>query len=74
LYTKEWPAFAKLIRITAAFGTTFRVIGGYQKAGASLLEKVTGRIFKIKQPGMHVLHKKTAKIAKTISTQTKSAV
>jgi hypothetical protein len=31
----------------AAFGTTFRVTGGYRKAGTSLLKKFTGRIFTI---------------------------
>jgi hypothetical protein len=30
----------------AAFGTTYRVTGGYRKAGISFLKKVTGRIVK----------------------------
>ncbi len=31
----------------AAFGTTFRVAGGYRKAGTSFLKRVIGRIFAI---------------------------
>jgi hypothetical protein len=31
----------------AAFGTIFRVTGGYRKAGTSSLKRATGRIFKI---------------------------
>jgi hypothetical protein len=31
----------------AAFGTTFRVTGGYRKAGTSSLKRATGRIFTI---------------------------
>jgi hypothetical protein len=30
-----------------AFGTTFRVKGGYRKAGTSFVKKVTGMIFTI---------------------------
>jgi hypothetical protein len=31
----------------AAFGTTFRITGGYQKAGTSSLKRVTERILAI---------------------------
>jgi hypothetical protein len=33
----------------AAFGTTFRVTGGYRKAGTSFLRRVIGRIFTIRE-------------------------
>ncbi len=32
-----WPAYGKFFRIIGAFGTTFRLPGGYQKAGRSSL-------------------------------------
>jgi hypothetical protein len=46
----------KLIRLLeqfsgsqAAFGTTFRVTGGYRKAGTSFLKRGIGRIFRIRE-------------------------
>jgi hypothetical protein len=33
----------------ATFGTTFKVIGGYLKAGKSFLKRVLGRIFTISE-------------------------
>jgi hypothetical protein len=40
-----WPAF-QFSESQAAFGTTFIVIGGFRKAGASPLKRVTERIIK----------------------------
>jgi hypothetical protein len=35
------PDFGKISESQAAFGTTFRVTGGYLKAGTSFLKRVT---------------------------------
>jgi hypothetical protein len=54
----------------AAFGTTFRVTGGYRKAGTSFMKRVTGRIFtkvlkRINQKlYLDFLHKEAAKNCK----------
>jgi hypothetical protein len=55
----------------AAFGTTLRVSGVYQKAGTSSLKRVTGVIFTIsdfieasRNFMLDFLHKKTANICK----------
>jgi hypothetical protein len=58
----------------AAFKITFRVTGGYRKAGTSLLERITGSIFTqsnfIEESINIVLdffHKRQTKIMETIS-------
>jgi hypothetical protein len=39
----------QLLGSQAAFGTTFRITGGYQKAVTSFLKRVTGSIFTSKK-------------------------
>jgi hypothetical protein len=42
------PAFSEQFSESlAAFGTTFRVTGGYLKAGTNFLKRVIGRFFRI---------------------------
>jgi hypothetical protein len=64
-----------------AFGTTFRVTGGFRKAETNPVKRDTGRIFTksdLTEAWRHFildfLHKKTAKIVKTIVAYSKSTV
>jgi hypothetical protein len=38
-----------MFRITAAFGTTFKVTSDYQKAGTSSLKRVNRRLFTVRK-------------------------
>jgi len=48
VYIQGWIS-EQFLGSQAAFGTTFRVTGGYRKAGTSSLKRVTGRIFTIRK-------------------------
>jgi hypothetical protein len=74
-----------LLGSQVAFGTTFKVKGGYRKAGTSFVKKVTGKIFTITVVSdfieasktyciLDVLPKRQPKIVKTMSAETKSTV
>jgi hypothetical protein len=72
--------FEQFSESQAAFQTTFRVTGGYLKAGTSFLKRVTGKIFKLvsdfmkhkQKPYFQLLcTKRQPDIAKTISADTK---
>jgi hypothetical protein len=61
--------------LESAFGTTFRVTGGYLEAGTSFLRRFTGTIFKISVKFHRAIKNflyKMEKIVKTISAQTKN--
>jgi hypothetical protein len=47
--SRVFPAFGTIFRITGGFGINFRNTGGYLKARISFTKSVTGRIFRIIQ-------------------------
>jgi hypothetical protein len=58
---------------------TFRVIGGYRKAGTSFLKRVTGRIFTLSKQAENFIYvmfftKKQPKVVNTFSAHAKSTV
>ncbi len=70
----------KILGSQAAFGTTFRVTGSYQKDGTSSLKRVTGSIFQLVSDFIEIgrnflldfFTKRQPKIVKTISAHSKS--
>jgi hypothetical protein len=80
---RSWPDVGTIFERQAAFGTTFRVTGGYRKAGTSSLKRVTGKIFTISKwfyrseaetSFWSFITKRQEKIVRTISAYSQSTV